>query len=69
VEGLLYLLAAIGVAALAVLLWRVFRHARVAPVPSGIAPDDDPEFLRQLAERTKKARTDGDADDGPAKGP
>jgi hypothetical protein len=68
VGRLLYLLAAIGVATVLVLLWRAFRPARVARVPSGIAPDDDPEFLRQLAERTKNERTDGDAEDGPTKG-
>jgi hypothetical protein len=65
---LLYLLAAVGVATIAVLLWRAFGPARVARVPARVAPDDDPEFLRQLAERTKNERTDGDADDGPPKG-
>jgi hypothetical protein len=69
VGRLLYLLAAIGVATIGVLLWRALGPGRVARVPSHVAPDDDPEFLRQLAERTKNERTDGDADDGPPKGP
>lgn len=57
-----YLLAAIGAATIAVLLWRAFNAERVG-VPSDrppVAPDDDPDFLRKLGEqqRKKKKRED-----------
>jgi len=58
---MLYLLAAVGVIAVAVLLWRAFgaSPASVAPRrPGPIAPDDDPDFLRRLDER--KRRPDDD---------
>jgi len=58
-----YLLVAIGALAVAVLLWRMYTAERVG-VPSAderkrrparpVAPDDDPEFLRKLAEQTRK---------------
>ncbi|MFL6140765.1 MAG: hypothetical protein ACJ72N_02700 [Labedaea sp.] len=53
---MLYLLALIGAVAVVVLLWRAFvaRPASVAPRQSrGVAPDDDPEFLRRLNERKR----------------
>jgi hypothetical protein len=72
---MLYLLAAIGAIAVAVLLWRAFvaRPATVAPRrPRSLAPDDDPEFLRRLNEKktkpldeTKKKRPE-DEDKPPA---
>ena len=57
-----YLLAAVGALTVAVLLWRAFG-AQTAGVPTRrergtIAPDDDPEFLRGLDERNKKAGED-----------
>jgi hypothetical protein len=42
-----YLMAAIGVAALTALLWKVLRPQRPAG-HSVRAPDDDPEFLASL---------------------
>ena len=54
---MLYLLAAIGAIAVVVLLWRAFvaRPASVAPPrrSRGMAPDDDPEFLRRLNEHRR----------------
>lgn len=53
-----YLLAAIGAATIAVLLWRAFNSERVG-VPSErppVAPDDDPDFLRKLGEQQRKKK-------------
>jgi hypothetical protein len=57
---MLALLAAVGALVVALLLWRAFGGPRVG-VPSGsrrapVAPDDDPDFLRQLAEQQRKRR-------------
>lgn len=49
-----YLLALIGVIAVAVLLWRTLGAHRVGvagPKPRPVAPDDDPEFLRSLRDQ------------------
>jgi hypothetical protein len=60
---LLYLLAAVGALTVAVLLWRAFG-SQAAAVPTRrerggtVAPDDDPDFLRGLGERNKKADDD-----------
>lgn len=51
-----YLLAAIGAVTVAVILWRTLGAQRTG-VPSSqppVAPDDDPEFLRKLAEQQRK---------------
>ncbi|MGH3787848.1 MAG: hypothetical protein ACRDRG_15155 [Pseudonocardiaceae bacterium] len=42
-----YVMAAIGVAGVAALLWKALRPQRPA-ARSVLAPDDDPEFLRGL---------------------
>jgi hypothetical protein len=61
---LLYLLAAVGALTVAILLWRTFgSQSAVAPARRErdrgvIAPDDDPDFLRGLDERNKKAGED-----------
>jgi hypothetical protein len=60
---MLYLLAAVGALTVAVLLWRAFgtQTAGVSPRRERggtVAPDDDPEFLRGLDERNKKAGDD-----------
>ena len=57
---MVYLLAVIGAIAVLVLLWRAFvaRPASVAPRRRGPAPDDDPEFLRDLDR--KRHRPDDD---------
>lgn len=60
---MVYLLAVIGALTIAVLLWRAFGSERVG-VPSRqapIAPDDDPDFLRKLAEEQRKQRRDDEA--------
>nr|WP_042182815.1 hypothetical protein [Kibdelosporangium sp. MJ126-NF4]CEL15018.1 hypothetical protein [Kibdelosporangium sp. MJ126-NF4] len=59
---MLYLLAAVGALTVAVLLWRAFG-AQAAGVTArrergAVAPDDDPEFLKGLAERNKKTGED-----------
>ncbi|QWF79874.1 hypothetical protein [Amycolatopsis sp. CA-230715] len=59
---MLYLLAAIGALTIAVLLWRAFGAERVG-VPSrrtSVAPDDDPDFLRKLAEDQHKPHDEKD---------
>ena len=57
---MIYLLALIGAVAVVVLLWRAFvaRPTSVAPPrrSRGVGPDDDPDFLRQLAEQQRKRR-------------
>ena len=67
---MVYLLAVIGAVAVAFLLWRAFGPDQVRVgsrarrgIHSGrVAPDDDPEFLRKLAEQTKRPH-DGDGKD------
>lgn len=44
---MLYLMAAIGVAAVTTLLWKAIGPQRHT-VRSVLAPDDDPDFLRSL---------------------
>jgi hypothetical protein len=70
---MLYLLAAVGAVAVAVLLWRAFvanptaedeRPSRpIRPSrptrPARLAPDDDPEFLRSLGEQKNPPDPDG----------
>ncbi len=62
---MIYVLAAIGAVALAVLVWKAFGPmsdqtsegtARQAP----LAPDDDPDFLRRLDEQRRKSNDDGE---------
>ncbi|SFQ65293.1 hypothetical protein SAMN05421810_111196 [Amycolatopsis arida] len=59
---MLYLLAAIGALTIAVLLWRAFGSERVgvASRQAPIAPDDDPDFLRKLAEEQRKRKKNED---------
>ncbi len=62
---MLYLLAAIGALTIAVLLWRAFGADRVGvSTPRSeapLAPDDDPEFLRELNERQRRQDDEGDS--------
>jgi hypothetical protein len=51
--GVLYVLAAIGVAGMTALLWKALRPQRPA-ARSVLAPDDDPEFLRRLSSRPQQ---------------
>lgn len=51
---MIYLLAAIGALTIAVLLWRAFGPERVGVSSHrSVAPDDDPDFLRQLGEQQR----------------
>lgn len=59
---MVYLLAVIGAIAVAYLLWRSFGPDRVSAGSRrkrGVGPDDDPEFLRKLAEQAKRHPEDG----------
>lgn len=63
---MLFLIAFVGAALIAVALWRAmnsgdvdFRHSRPRPAagpsrPPVSGPDDDPDFLRQLDEKVRK---------------
>ncbi|MBE1499127.1 MULTISPECIES: hypothetical protein [Amycolatopsis] len=56
---MLALLAAVGALVVALLLWRSFAGQRMVPSTprrAPLAPDDDPDFLRQLAEQQRKRR-------------
>lgn len=57
---MIYLLAAIGALTIAVLLWRAFAPERVGVSAhrTPIAPDDDPDFLRQLGEQQRRKDDD-----------
>ncbi|EIE97306.1 hypothetical protein [Saccharomonospora glauca] len=61
---MLYLLAAIGAATVAFLLWRLLGADRVgvSARQAPLAPDDDPEFLRHLAEQQKKRKDENPSD-------
>lgn len=60
---MIYLLAAVGAITVAVLLWKAFGPERM-PGQGGrqapIAPDDDPDFLRELDEQQRKPRSGND---------
>jgi hypothetical protein len=59
---MLALLAVVGALVVALLLWRTFAAQRIGvpstPRRAPVAPDDDPDFLRQLAEQQRKRPTD-----------
>lgn len=59
VTTVLFVLAAIGTATVTVLLWKAFGP----PYQSGgrpvLAPDDDPDFLRELNRRRQEPNGDG----------
>ncbi|WP_206682432.1 hypothetical protein [Dietzia sp. B44] len=44
----IWLFALIGVVTVAILLWRAFGPGSRPAPPRVIAPDDDPDFLRDL---------------------
>lgn len=51
---MLYVLATIGAVTVALLLWKAFGPERAAgPRAPGLAPDDDPDFLRELGRRQR----------------
>ena len=61
---MLFLIAFVGAAIIALVLWKAMNASRsVAPPPArrptsgarrASGPDDDPEFLRQLDEKVKR---------------
>ncbi|SFS45503.1 hypothetical protein [Saccharopolyspora flava] len=53
---MIYVLAAIGALTIAVLMWKAFgpQVTPARPRRASVAPDDDPEFLRRLAEQQRK---------------
>ncbi|GAA3365083.1 hypothetical protein [Saccharopolyspora gregorii] len=63
---MIYVLAAIGALTVSVLMWRAFGPVRdaasdgpaSAPRRAPLAPDDDPEFLRRLAEQQRDRKND-----------
>lgn len=56
---MLYLLATIGAVTVALLLWKAFGPERAAGQHDRmLAPDDDPDFLREL-ERRQRPDSDG----------
>lgn len=59
-----YLLAAVGAATIAVLLWRTIGAERVGVSSrrTQLAPDDDPEFLRELGEQQRRNRDPEESD-------
>lgn len=63
---MLALLAVVGAVVVGLLLWRSFAGQRIG-VPTTarrapVAPDDDPDFLRQLAEQQRKRRKSEDGE-------
>jgi hypothetical protein len=62
---MLYLFAAVGVIAVAVVLWRALMpvrdRERVGVTGRAVGPDDDPDFLRSLGEGNRA----GDDEAGP----
>ena len=54
VTTVLYLLAAFGAVTTGVLLWKAFGpESGTVPRQPGRAPDDDPDFLRELDRRRR----------------
>lgn len=57
---MLYLLATVGAVTVVLLLWKAFGPE---PAPErrqpGLAPDDDPDFLRELGRRQRPDSEDG----------
>jgi len=59
---MLYVIALAATLAVLALLWRAFRTPNTVIRPPSrrpIAPDDDPEFLRRLAEKNKRTDENG----------
>ncbi|MGH3910508.1 MAG: hypothetical protein ACRDRM_06715 [Pseudonocardiaceae bacterium] len=54
-----YLLAAIGAATVAVLLWKAFGPQSPGARRPALAPDDDPDFLRGLNRRRQEPDEEG----------
>ena len=61
---MIYALAAIGALTIAVLMWKAFgpEPAATRPRQAPVAPDDDPEFLRKIAEQQRKNQNPAEED-------
>jgi hypothetical protein len=60
VIAVLYVLATIGAVTVALLLWKAFGPERAAGARDHVlAPDDDPDFLRELGRRQRRPDSDG----------
>ncbi|TWF94935.1 hypothetical protein [Saccharopolyspora dendranthemae] len=61
---MIYALAAIGALTIAVLMWKAFgpQQATTRPRQAPVAPDDDPEFLRKIAEQQRKNHNPAEED-------
>lgn len=61
---MIYALAAIGALTIAVLMWKAFgpQLATTRPCQAQVAPDDDPEFLRKIAEQQRKDQNPAEED-------
>jgi hypothetical protein len=58
---MLYLLATIGVLVVALVVWRSMAPAKVgAGARRTLGPDDDPDFLRGLADQVRRRDDDDD---------
>ncbi|GAB3676170.1 hypothetical protein [Saccharopolyspora tripterygii] len=61
---MIYALAAIGALTIAVLMWKAFgpQPAATRPRQTPLAPDDDPDFLRKIAEQQRKNHDSAEED-------
>ncbi len=48
---MIWLFALIGLVTVAIMLWRAFGPGSGPEAPRAVAPDDDPDFLRDLDTR------------------
>ncbi|MCJ0903854.1 hypothetical protein [Rhodococcus sp. ARC_M6] len=58
---MLYLLALVGLVTLAVLMWKAFGPSPSTRTPVGgvRGPDDDPEFLWNVNQQTRRKQNEG----------
>ncbi|MBV9845077.1 MAG: hypothetical protein JOZ47_08410 [Kutzneria sp.] len=59
---MVYLFALIGAVTVGVVLWRLLGAGQSqveTPPKRAVAPDDDPDFLRDLGRRTRRHDSDG----------
>ncbi|MFE4498916.1 hypothetical protein ACFRFQ_03580 [Rhodococcus sp. NPDC056743] len=58
---MLYLLALVGLVTLVVLMWKAFGPSPASRIPGGgvKGPDDDPEFLWNVNQQTRRKQQGG----------
>lgn len=59
VTAVQYVLAAIGAATVTVLIWKAFGPPYQSGGRPALAPDDDPDFLRELNRRRQEPNGEG----------